>query len=109
LPIPHLPPGEVRRRQIAVAERLLREHNHRRTRPAISRGRKKCRVFNLTCSSLAVYREHIQGRRHLAKVARVTGGVQKRDVCDLSFESKRQYESHIGGRLHRHRRPRPSS
>jgi Zinc-finger of C2H2 type len=92
LPIPRLPPGEVRRRQIAVAERLLREDHRRRTRPAISRGRKKCRVCNLTC---------IQGRRHLAKLARVTDGVQKCDVCDLSFESKRQYESHIGGRRHR--------
>jgi hypothetical protein len=100
-PIPRLPPGEVRRRQIAVAERLLREDHRRRTRPAIARGRKKCRVCNLTCSSLAVYREHVQGRRHLAKLARVTDGVQKCDVCDLSFESKRQYESHIGGRRHR--------
>ena len=101
LRISRLPPGEVRRRQIAVAERLLREDHLRRTRPAISRGRKKCRVCNLTCSSLAVYREHVQGRRHLAKVARVTDGVQKCDVCDLTFESKRQYESHIGGRRHR--------
>jgi hypothetical protein len=101
LPIPHLPPGEVRRHQIAVAERLLREDHRRRTRPAISRGRKKCCFYNLKCSSLAIYREHIQGRRHLAKVARVTDGVQKCDVCDLSFESKRQYESHIGGRRHR--------
>ena len=58
------------------------------------------RICNLFCRSLVVYREHIQGRRHLAKVARVTDGVQKCDVCDLSFESKRQYESHIGGRRH---------
>mgnify|MGYP003467172771 FL=1 len=101
LPIPRLSPAEVRRRQIAVAERLLREDHRRRTRPAISRGRKKCRIFNLLCSSLALYREHIQGRRHLAKVARVTDGVQNCDVCDISFESKRQYESHIGGRRHR--------
>ena len=46
--IPRLPPGEARRRQIAVAARLLREDNRRRTRPAIARGRKKCRVCNLT-------------------------------------------------------------
>ena len=101
LRISRLPPGEVRRRQIAVAERLLREDHRRRSRPAISRGRKKCRICNLLCSSLALYREHIQGRRHLAKVARVTDGVQNCDVRDLSFESKRQYESHIGGCHHR--------
>ena len=99
--IPRLSPAEVRRRQIAVAARLLREDNRRRTRPAIVRGRKKCRVCNLTCSSLTVYREHLQGRRHLAKVARIADGEQKCTVCDLTFESKRQYDSHIGGRRHR--------
>jgi hypothetical protein len=80
---------------------LLREDSRRRTRPAIARDRKKCRVCNVTCSSLAVYREHLQGRRHQAKVARIADGVQKCDVCDLKFESKRQYESHVGGRRHR--------
>jgi Zinc-finger of C2H2 type len=100
--IPRLPPGEVRRRQISVEARLLREDNRRRTRPAIARGRKNFRVCNLSCSSLAVYREHLQGRRHLAKVARIADGEQKCTICDLTFESKRQYESHIGG--HRHRK-----
>jgi hypothetical protein len=88
LPIPRLPPGEVRRRQIAVAERLLGEDHRRRTRPAISRGRKKCRVCNLTCSSLAFYREHIQGRRHLAKVARVTDGVMQFFPQELSISQE---------------------
>jgi uncharacterized C2H2 Zn-finger protein len=98
--IPRLPPGEVRRPQISVAARLLREDNRRRTRPAIARGRKKCRVCNLTYSSLAIYRDHLQYRLHLAKVARIGDGEQKCTVCDLTFESKRQYESHIGDRRH---------
>jgi hypothetical protein len=97
--IPRLPPGEARRHQIAVAARLLREDNRRLTRPAIAR--KKCRVRNLSCSSLAVYREHLQGRLHLAKVARIADGEQKCTICDLTFESKRLYESYIGGRRHR--------
>jgi hypothetical protein len=79
----------------------LRDDHRRRTRPVIARGRKKCRFCNLTCSSLAVYREHVQGRRNLARVSRITDGVQQCDVCDLSFESKRQYDSHISGRRHR--------
>jgi hypothetical protein len=77
----------------------LREDNRRRTRPAIARGGKKCRVCNLSYSSLAVYHEHLQGRRHLAKVARIADLTEV--SCDLTFESKRQYKSHIGGRRHR--------
>jgi Zinc-finger of C2H2 type len=99
--IPRLPAGEIRRRAIAVGERLLRAEHHRRARPAITRGRKTCRVCKIECSSAVVYREHISGRRHKSLLARKTAGVQRCDVCDISIETKAQFDTHLGGRRHR--------
>jgi hypothetical protein len=99
--IPRLPAGEIRRRAIAVGERLLRAEHHRRARPAITRGRKSCRVCKIECSSAVVYREHISGRRHKSLLARQTAGVQRCEICDISIETKAQFDTHLGGRRHR--------
>jgi hypothetical protein len=99
--IPRLPAGEIRRRAIAVGNRLLREDHHRRARPAIARGRKSCRVCEIECSSAVVYREHISGRLHKARLARKIDGVQHCDICDIDIETKKQFETHLGGRRHR--------
>jgi hypothetical protein len=99
--IPRLPEGEVRRRSIAVGERLLREDHHRRTRPVISRGRKSCRICKIECSSLVVYREHLTGRRHKSAAARHLAGEQHCEICDITIETKGQFDKHLGGRRHR--------
>jgi Zinc-finger of C2H2 type len=99
--IPRLPEGEVRRRSIAVGERLLREDHHRRTRPVISRGRKSCRICKIDCSSLVVYREHLTGRRHKSAAARHLAGEQHCEICDITIETKGQFDKHLGGRRHR--------
>ena len=99
--IPRLPTGEISRRAIAVGERLLRADHQRRARPAIARGRKTCRVCAVECSSAVVYREHISGRLHKARLARKIDGLQHCDICDIDIETKKQFETHLGGRRHR--------
>jgi Zinc-finger of C2H2 type len=99
--IPRLPAGEIRRRAIAVGERLLRADHHRRARPAIARGRKNFRVCAVQCSSAVVYREHISGRLHKARLARKIDESQHCDICDIEIEAKKQFETHLGGRRHR--------
>jgi Zinc-finger of C2H2 type len=99
--IPRLPAGEIRRRAIAVGERFLREDHHRRARPAIARGRKRCRICEIECSSAVVYREHLSGRRHKSRLARKIAGAQHCDICEITIETKAQFDTHLGGRRHR--------
>jgi Zinc-finger of C2H2 type len=99
--IPRLPEGKIRRREIAVGERILRENHHRRACPAIARGYKRCRICKIDCSSAVIYREHLSGRRHISRLERKIADTLHFDICEITIRTKAQFDTHLGGRHHR--------
>jgi Zinc-finger of C2H2 type len=79
--IPRLSPEEARRRDKAIQLAALRKVQHAHTRAAVRHGKRKCAVCGILCSSLAVYNEHVAGRKHKRLAQDTLDGPQSCEPC----------------------------
>jgi ferredoxin len=98
--IPRRAPDEARRRQTAIQLIALRRSQHARTRAAAKAARRKCGICKISCSSVAVYREHLSGRKHQRNAKRLRDGPQHCDLCQKSFTNIEESDRHKRGKHH---------
>jgi Zinc-finger of C2H2 type len=99
--IPRLSPEEVRRRDKAIQLAALRKVQHARTRAAVRYGKRKCALCGILCSSLAVYKEHVAGRKHNRLAQDTLDGPQSCEPCKRAFDNHGQIVGHLNGKHHR--------
>jgi Zinc-finger double-stranded RNA-binding/Zinc-finger of C2H2 type len=98
--IPRLSPEEARRHDKAIQLAALRKVQHARTRAAVRHGKRKCALCGILCSSLAVYIEHVAGRKHKRLAQDTLDGPQSCEPCKRYFDNHDQLVRHLNGKHH---------
>jgi hypothetical protein len=87
----------------SLAAQQLRA-DHRRGRRAITKGlRRRCKICSIDLNGPAAYKDHLEGRRHKARLQVISDGHQQCDDCCRAFLNKAQLEQHLLGKAHRSR------
>jgi Zinc-finger of C2H2 type len=98
--IPRLIPEELRRRGKAIQLAVLRKVQLARTRAAVRQGKRKCALCGILCSSLAVYKEHVDGRKHKRLDQNSRDGPQSCEPFQRDFDNSDQLIRHLNGKHH---------
>jgi Zinc-finger of C2H2 type len=96
-----LSPEEVRRRDKAIQLAALRTFQHARTRAAVRQRKRKCALCGILCSSLAVYKEHVAGRKYKRVAQDTLDGPRSCEPCKRDFDNHDQLVRHLNGKHHR--------
>jgi hypothetical protein len=99
--IPCLSPEEVRRRDKAIQLAALCKVQHARTRAAARHGKCKYALCGILCSSLAVYKEHVAGRKHKRLSLDSCDCPQSCEPCKQDFDNHDHQVRHPNGKHHR--------
>lgn len=60
-----------------------------------------CKYCDTFSNSSAARKEHINGRKHKAKVKQASEGPFKCSICDVSVRSNNEFERHISSKRHK--------
>jgi hypothetical protein len=99
--ISRLSTEEVRRRNKAIQIAALRKVQDARARADVRHGKRKCALCGILCSSLAVYQEHVVGRKYKHLVQDTLDGPQSCDTCKRDFDNRDQLVGYLNGKHHR--------